>query len=389
MSRWLAPVLSLLLAGAPRAGVELEPIAPGACAVATTNLEVTPQADAKAMFDFLNGKSNSAGTQYLTDILVHPAAVPTLQLDVPNDPVLYGRQAGTRLPVVLLVVYPTSPDNPRADYRFPYRETGDAVFPHMEQPGDKPILADPTAKYPLIVLSGGYNTHGLWHLWHMKALAAHGYIVVDLFHGDGRGASFAANLALRSLELRAALDFLLRDPAFGPAIDADRIGATGESAGGHTVLAALGGVDPAGKLPAGDDPRVKAAFGLVPFMGGTIGFWPFKQDLWYFGEDHAGLHRVRRPFLAVYGEKDGNVPPEGVEAGVRALSGPAIAVRLDGEEHLISNAAATDVRTWEILFFDAWLRGDNAARRQLETGLSVRGGVNDRKTFQHAAPVGR
>ena len=384
MSRWLTAVLPLCLVCSRLAGVELEPILSGPFPVATTNLEARP-CDSKAMFDYLNGKTASGATQYLTDILVHPEAVPTVSINVPDDAKLYGPQAGTRLPLVLLIVYPTTRENPRPDYQYPYTETGDRLFTHMQRPGDKPIFADPAAKYPLIVFSGGYNTHALWHLFHLKALAAQGYIVVDMSHGDGRGASFAGNAALRSIELRATLDFVLQQPDFGPAIDPDRIGAVGESAGGHTVLAALGGIDPAGKIPAGADPRVKAAFGVVPFMGGSLGFWPFKLDFWFFGEDHAGLRQVRRPFMALYSGNDGNVPPAGVEAGLRALAGPATGIMLDGEGHLVSNPANSDIRTWEILFFDAWLRDNATARQKLATGTSVRGGVNDHKTIPSTA----
>jgi dienelactone hydrolase len=384
LSRLLAAALPVLVAAAPLAAVELDPIGPGPYAVASTNLEVTPRAGVP-MFDFLNGKATARGTEYLTDILAHPAAVPTLTITVPDDPARFGAQAGVRLPVVLCLFYPTSRDNPRPDYAFPYRDTGDRVFPHMQRPGEKPIFADPAARYPLIVVSGGYNTHALWHLEHLKMLASHGYIVADPQHGDGRGATFQGNLALRPIELRATIDYLLHDPDFGPAIDAARIGAAGQSAGGHTVLAALGGTDPDGRIPDAADPRIKAGFGLVPFMGGSIGVWPFKFDAWYFGRDYAGLRRVRVPFFAVYGQKDRNVPPAGVEAGVRALAGPAAAVMLDGETHRLSPAAPSDGYTWEILFFDTWLRGDAGARRKLYSGTSVRGGVNDHKTIQHGA----
>jgi len=385
MLRWFLAVLPLLTLCLRLLSAELEPIRPGPFAVACTNLEVTPQ-DSGPMFDFLNGKTSSSGTVYLTDILVHPEAVPTLQVDVPRDSKLFGKQAGTRIPLVLLIVYPTTQENPRPNYKYPYKETGDALFTHMQQLGETPILADPAVKYPLIIHSGGYNTHGLWHLSRMKELAAHGYIVVDMFHGDGRGTNFAGNLALRSIELRATLDYVLQHSDFATAIDADRIGANGDSAGGHTIAAALGGIDPSGRIPEGADPRIKAGVGLVPFLGGSAGIWPFKMDLWYFGEDHAGLRCVRRPFLALYAEKDTNVSPEGVVAGVHAMAGPTIAVMLDGETHLVSNATSSDIRTWEVLFFDAWLRGDAAARQKLKSGTSVRGGVNDHKTSQHEAP---
>jgi dienelactone hydrolase len=378
-------VIALLcsIAGTRVAGNELEPIRPGSYPVATTNLEVTPH-DSVSMFDFLNGKASSDGNKYLTDILVHPETVPTVWVDVPHNPKLFGPQAGTRIPLVLLIVYPTSRDNPRADYKYPYKETGDALFPRMQQPGDKPILAEATVKYPVILYSGGYNTHGLWHLYNLKALAAHGYIVVDMFHGDGRGRSFVGNLALRSLQLRATLDYLLQHPDFASAIDATRIGVSGASAGGHTVAAALGGIDPSGIVPTGFDARIKAGVGLVPFLGGSMGIWPFKMDAWLFGQDHAGLREVQRPFLAIYGEKDSNVPPEGVEAGVRAMRGSTVAVRLNGESHGLSDAANIDSRAWELLFFDAWLKDDASARRKLRSAESVSGGANDQKTYQSA-----
>lgn len=385
MLRWLLSVLPLFAIGSQLLSAELEPIQPGPFAVACTNLEVTPR-DGVPMFDFLNGKTSSSGTVYLTDILAHPEAVPTLQVEVPHDVKRFGKQAGTRIPLVLLIVYPTTRENPRPNYPYPYKETGDALFTHMQRPGEKPLLADTAAKYPLIIHSGGYNTHGLWHLWRMKELAAHGYIVVDMFHGDGRGANFGSNLALRSIELRATLDYVLQHSDFAALVDADRIGAAGDSAGGHTVAAALGGIDPSGRIPEGVEPRIKAAVGLVPFLGNSFGFWPFKTDGWYFGEDHAGLRRVQKPFLAIYAEKDVNVPPAGVMAGVHAMTGPATAIRLDGETHLVSNAANSDIRTWEVLFFDAWLRDDATARQKLKSGTSIRGGVNDHKTFQHEAP---
>jgi hypothetical protein len=58
---------------------------------------------------------------------------------------------------------------------------------------------------------------------------------------------------------------------------------------------------------------------------------------------------------------------------------------LDGETHDLSNSTTSDVNTWEVLFFDAWLRDDSNARQLLEAGTSVRGGVHDHRTIQHGA----
>ena len=386
LRRSFVAALALFAASTRLVSVELESIGQGSFAVASTHLAVTPPADVP-MYNFLNGKRTANETTYLTSILTNPEAVPTLSIDVPDNPV-FGPHAQTKIPLVLVIFYPTSSDNPRPDYAFPYKETGDALIPHMQRPGEKPILADPAAKYPLIILSGGYNTHALWHLEHLKLLASHGYIVADMFHGDGRGAAFHANMALRSLHMRATIDFLLDHSDFANAIDAERIGAIGHSAGGHTVLAALGGIDPSGKFPAAADPRIKAAFALGPSTGGGFAMGPFKLGFWPFGTNRAGLRQIRAPFFAVYGEKDRSVLPDGVETAVRQIAGPATALMLDGETHSFSNATISDYSTWQILFFDAWLRDDANARRQLETGTSIRGGVNDHKTIEHGGPAG-
>lgn len=374
--------LGALFALASLSGAEILPMGPGPYAIGSTNLEVSATRDA-AMIDYLNGKDRSGGALYLSEILAHPESALVTTIDVPAEPKTFGKQAGTRLPVVLFVLYPTRNDNARADFTFPYKETGDNVFPHMQGAGEKPIFPETGAKYPLVIYSGGFGTHGLWHLEHLKFLASHGFIVIDLFHGDSRCVGFKEAMAVRPLELRAALDFVLQQPAFAEAIDQKRMGASGASAGGHTILSVVGGVDPASSLSNPPDLRIKAAFGLVPYMGGVMGAWPFALKDWRFGEDHAGLKLVRTPFLAVYGQKDKNVPRKGVEEGVGEMSGPAAAVMLDGETHNISKAANSDINTWELLFFNAWLRDDAEAHRQLEAGTSVQGGVHDHKTLQH------
>ena len=376
-------VINAMLLWATARSTEIEPIGEGPYAVAMTNLEVSPKGEVP-MFDYLNGKMTASSTVYLTDILTHPEAVPTLPIAVPAGAKVYGALAGRTIPTVLLVAYPTTHDNARPDYPFPYKDTGDKLVPHMQRPGERPLFAAP-GKFPLIVLSGGYNTHALWHFEHLKLLASHGYIVVDVQHGDGRGPSFEGNLALRSIEVKAAVDWALHSPDFSEAIDAERIGVLGQSAGGHTVAAILGGTDPTGRVPTVADARVKMGYGLKPFLGGSAGIWPMKMDLWYFGEDHAGLRAIRKPVFLFYGGSDTNVPPEGVEDAAKALSGPAMTVELDGEKHASADLGRTDWKTWEVLAFDAWLRGDPAAIETLATAAAVKGGMNDHVTVRRGA----
>ena len=96
-------------------------------------------------------------------------------------------------------------------------------------------------------------------------------------------------------------------------------------------------------------------------------------------------YRIHNYHFAIYGAMDTNVPPGPIEDAVRQVAGPGMGVILEGETHSLTNAAHHDIRAWELLFFDTWLRDDATARRQLATGTSVRGGVTDRKTLQHAA----
>lgn len=351
----------------------LSPLPPGTSLVGSTSLAVDVPEGAP-IADYLLARNG----RYVGDILAEPSAALTFQVEVPARSRVYGAWAGQTVPFVAYVLYPTDQDNDRPDYRFPYAETGDAVVPRMQRAGEAPRFADPAARYPLIVYSGGYNTHGLWHLGHLKPLAADGCIVLDVFHGDGRGRDFLPNLALRVLALRTAVELLLAHPDFGPRIDRDRLAFSGASGGAHTVLALLGGRGAEDEpVPALEGVRVRAAFVVVPFLGGELGFWPFKLKAWVFGQDHAGLRHVQVPVLAVYGEADTNVPRAGVEAGLRALGGPATGVLLAGEAHDLSDAAVGDTWAWERLFFAAHLRDDADARAQWEKGTSMTGGVSD------------
>jgi hypothetical protein len=366
---------------------EIPAAAAGPYAVGSTCMEVTPKDD-QPMGDYLNGKYTRQRVWYVADLLTYRDATPVLQVPVPREKT-FGAQAGTSLPLVLFVLYPTTRDNPRADYRFPYSETGDNVFPHMQRPGDRPMFAPALGKCPAIIYSGGYNTHGLWHLEHLKFLASHGYVVVDIFHGDGRCASFSAAMALRPDEVRAAIDFIAQDKEFSDAIDPERIGLSAASAGGHSIASVMGGVDPQQPAASKRDARVKAGVALVPYLGGVMGVWPFQVEDWRFGQNHAGLATVRTPFLAIYGEKDKNVPRTGVESAVNAIGGPVPSVLLEGETHSITAPANIDINTWELLFFNAWLREDPAAKKLLDDGTSVQGGVTDRKIVHRSANTNR
>jgi pimeloyl-ACP methyl ester carboxylesterase len=143
-----------------------------------------------------------------------------------------------------------------------------------------------------------------------------------------------------------------------------------------TILSCMGG-GTSGESGCAPDARIKAGFGLVPFTGA---FWARP-----FGKDWASLKGVRVPYLAVYAEADSNVPPDTVLGSIAQCSGDSTAVALPGEKHILSQDAWVDVKTWELLFFNAWLKGDAQALALLQGDTRVRGGVADHKTYHQDA----
>lgn len=366
LRRALVLVVSFLVVVSLRAS-EIDPLPPGPYAVASTNFEAHEPTDAAIEEYLIASNGWFSAERYVGSLLQYPNAAFHAEAKTAE---------GKPFPVVGYVLYPTTAENPRPAYTFPYKNTGDNVFPHMQRPGEKPLFAEPGRRWPVVIGSHGFNAHGLWELDRWKRLAAHGYIVVSIFHGDGRW-SWAENHARRPAGVKAVLDQLLADPDFQPAIDPERIGASGSSFGAYTILACLGGSDPATGRAVHLDSRLKAGFALVPYAGG-FGQFPFGQDM-------TGLRTMTKPYLAVYGGDDRAAYVVDCTAH---CGGETMAVVLPGEKHLISKAAWEDVPTWEILFFNAWLKDDARARELLAGDLRVRGGVDDHITHRNGRPVG-
>ncbi|MBI2510436.1 MAG: hypothetical protein HYV96_00525 [Opitutae bacterium] len=349
--------------------IEIAPLATGPYAVGSTNFEADEPKDAP-MQDYLIATGGWLSRErYVAQLLKHPDAVFRTEAKTTK---------GEAFPVVCYVLYPTPTDNPRAAYTFPYANTGDNVFPHMQRPGEKPLFAEPGRRWPVVLASHGYNAHGLWEVDRWKRLASHGYIVVSIFHGDGRQ-GWGENHERRPLAVKAVLDRLLGDPDFAAAIDAEHIGVSGSSFGAYTILACLGASDPATGRAEYLDPRLKVGVALVPYAGGNMGKFPF-------GENFAGLRTMTKPYLALYGGDD---RADYVVATTARCGGETMAVVLPGEKHLLSKDAWNDVPTWEILFFNAWLKNDAKARELLAGDLHVRGGVDDHLTHRNGHAVAR
>ncbi|WP_125704095.1 alpha/beta hydrolase family protein [Lacticaseibacillus daqingensis] len=165
--------------------------------------------------------------------------------------------------------------------------------------------------HPVILLSHGTGGSRFSLTWLAEALAAAGYVVAAPDHfGNSTTTAQPAYFVRyweRPLDLQVLLDRLLA--AYGPVLDATRVGAAGFSFGGYTVLALAGatvdwptvqqaaqtpagaqafvipemgdlrpliqGLVPPSPLPALREPRVAAVLALAPALG--LGFKPAAQ----------------------------------------------------------------------------------------------------------------
>jgi predicted dienelactone hydrolase len=210
---------------------------------------------------------------------------------------------------------------------------------------------------PLVVISHGNGGGPASHADLALALAQQGFVVAAPMHtgdnyADQREAGSAKWLVDRSRHVRATLDFVLQQWPSHDAVDAQRVGLFGFSAGGFTTLATIGGqpdlrliashcaaapefacrllagghsplLDPAQVPPASAfvrDARVRAAVVAAPGLGFT-----FVPD---------GLAGVSVPVQVWSGDADGNVPTATNAAPVgAALGAHAEMHRVPGAAH--------------------------------------------------------
>jgi len=185
-------------------------------------------------------------------------------------------------------------------------------------------------KHPLIMLSHGRGSNGLFYAWFAQTLASHGYVVAAPYHWrantyDSTIVYLANKLWQRPIDVSLNIDFLLSDPAWGKYLDSGRIGVAGHSQGGFTALW-LGGakvnrdkylafqpgwrnnqqvpeylrnelpLDPDTALNV-QDKRVKAVFAMAPGI------------VQVFGMDEAGLKQLDVPAYITVGAGDTQTPP--------------------------------------------------------------------------------
>ncbi len=366
--------------------VQGEPYKRGPYAVGSTNMQIAAAYAGigdDAMHTYLLGRGGDTEQPgFVADILEHPESAWLIDVTIPDSPEIYGPASGMTLPVSVFLTFPAAPTEQPNRYAFPYHDAMYGVFEDMLEPGEAPSFADPDVRYPLIVLSHGASAHGIYDVRHAHHLASHGFVVAVLSYGDDRTAvpdQLNQHLSyLRPLLTKAALDEVLASGTFGPHIDADEIGITGHSFGGFTALALAGGQfqgDPASV----SDARIKAAVIAAPWVGGRGDGGEFLA----FGPDNESLNRVGIPVISLFGSKDTVTTASYILPAMRQLSGPTYVVELVDQPHVFEQGSWEDRDNWELLFFSAYLKHDQAALALLKSASSMRNGNEDRQRFEY------
>ena len=369
----------------------VEPIGEGSNAVGSSYFMLSD--------DFLQGKNpfgewwrGNTGEEflYIDDILKDTPAI-HYEVKVPDDQKVYGNAAGTTIPYSGFMLYPTTEENP---YSFQPPQTDLSVgFPHREtymQGMDvAPVFAEADKHYPLIVYSPGIGGSPAGDNFpEIKWLASHGYAVLAVFPGDGRFPSFETNptpqeIALRPLSIKASLDYLENHPDYKEHIDFGKIGGWGGSYGGTTMFAIMGGkiID---KFIAGDtldktvsDTRIKAAVGIVPYMGDTNFPTVMGYKTSIFGWRHYGAQDVIGPYLAIAGAIDTRAVYDYTKEVLETAKGEMYLIKCEGEGHGLSEGAYQDARTWALIFLNAYVGGNKGELETFQQLLSVEGGAED------------
>lgn len=201
-----------------------------------------------------------------------------------------------------------------------------------------------------------------------------------------RQAASVKNYLSRAADVSAVLD-ILADPPPGAAalrgLDLQRVGMSGHSFGARTTQAVGGEALPGGRSLA--DPRIRAALPMSPSPAARMA--PAES----FGA-------IKIPWLLMTGTRDGSpkglasTTPEQRREVFRALTatGSMFELVLDGGRHGAFTDGGRRARQEErtpahhrailatsTAFWDAFLRGDKAARRWLESGVRSALGPGD------------
>jgi predicted dienelactone hydrolase len=109
---------------------------------------------------------------------------------------------------------------------------------------DAPVKSS-SRKYPLIMMSHGNGSDRMNCSWIAEILAANGFIVAAMDHHgntwNNKIAECFVKIWERPIDVSFVIDQVLKDPRFGPHINAEKIGFVGYSLGGQTGVWMAGG----------------------------------------------------------------------------------------------------------------------------------------------------
>ncbi|MFN8644090.1 MAG: hypothetical protein U0802_21455 [Candidatus Binatia bacterium] len=185
-------------------------------------------------------------------------------------------------------------------------------------------------RFPLIVFAHGLGALGRIYAVILEAWAAEGYVVAapdfPLTRATTPGGLMAGDYVNQPADLSFVIDALLRldaDPAsvLHERIDADRIGAAGQSLGGLTTFGVT-------LNTCCRDPRIDAA---VP-MAGLL--WPFPGGEY----DGAGAP----PTLIIHGDADDTVPYDQALTAYALLHAPKALLTHVGGGHILPYVGSSD-----------------------------------------------
>jgi dienelactone hydrolase len=327
--------------------------------------------------------------RYVSDLLVG-GATPVIGFAVPDDGQLFGKLAGKTFSVAVIICYPTTADNRRAPYPLP---NGVSV-PAMQRGAEAPIFAGAMTRWPVLEFSHGLAGSPLDadYLYAIGLFASNGYVVVAPFHADARVTdidladlgdvihaiadfpNYTAMQAVRALELKSTLDYLLGAPAGSAHVDADRIGGFGASLGGEALLLQAGAkltvsVGLSSEQVLVDD-RLKSIATYVPYFGQPL--FPA------FGRDQSGIDFMNPvPVLAIAGTADTLAPLPATLQGLERMAATHVLVALAGVEHGFDIPSAPDIFTWSLMFLAATDNRDPTALARLQRTSGVAGGGDD------------
>ena len=125
------------------------------------------------------------------------------------------------------------------------------------------------------------------------------------------------------------------------------------------------------------DTRIKAAVGIVPYMGDTNFPTVMGQKSSIFGWRHSGANDVIGPYLAIAGATDTRAVYDYTREVLETAKGEMYLIKCEGEGHELGEGAYQDSRTWALTFLNAYVDGNRSELEKFQQLLSVEGGAED------------